>query len=174
MKLADQLTSSDRCNWLDEVAKLDKAHKARASAWYMHYVLEQKGPMQKNYDRLYLKHKQSMHRRWKSDLDLMHWVHWESTDEYDTDVDATTEELHGTLQARVEQMQSLEAAQLPEAVIAEVVMHVVAPMVATMLTPEDMDMTGAGPGTTSMGPGTPVPSEDMSLVLDADEQIKQW
>ncbi len=70
MKLADQLTSSDQCNWLDEVEKLlDKVHKDQSNAQYTHYVLKWKGPMQKNYDPLYSRHKQSMHRRWASDPD---------------------------------------------------------------------------------------------------------
>ncbi len=52
-------------------------------------------------------------------------------------------------------------------------MQVVEPVVATMPMPADMDMTGAGPEP-SMGPGTPVPYEEMPLVLDTDEWIKQW
>ncbi len=70
-------------------------------------------------------------------------------------------------------MQSLEAAQLPAAVIAEVVTQVVAPVVAMTPMPEDMDMSGAGPGT-RMGPGTAVQSEDMPVVLNAGERVREW
>ncbi len=62
MKLANQLTSNEWCNWLDDMAKLDKVHKDRTGAWYMHYFLEQKGPMQKNQHLLYSSHKQSKYR----------------------------------------------------------------------------------------------------------------
>ncbi len=72
----------------------------------------------------------------------------------------------------VAELQSLEAAQLPGAVLADVMMQVVEPVVAMMMTPEEMDITGVGPEPI-MGPGMPVPSEEMLLVLNADERIKQ-
>ncbi len=98
----------------------------------------------------------------------MHWVNWESTDEYDTDVDTAAQELHKRLQARLQQIQSLEAGQLPEAVVAEIVMQVVESVTVMMPVPEDMDTSGAGPGA-SMGPGMPVQSKDMPVVLNVDE-----
>ncbi len=72
----------------------------------------------------------------------------------------------------VMERQSLEAAQLLEAVIAKVITQVVEPVVVTTPTPVDMDMSGAGPETT-MGSGMLAQSEEMPLVLDADERIKQ-
>ncbi len=53
----------------------------------------------------------------------------------------------------------VEPAQLPQVVEPVVVMT---PMLV------DMDTSGAGPGTT-MGPGMLAQSEEMPLVLDADE-----
>ncbi len=129
--------------------------------------------MQKNQHPLYSSCKQSKYCQWKVDSAQPHWVNWESTSAYDTDVDAAAEDLTGRLQMRVTELcRPLEAAQLQEALIAEVVTQVVEPVVAMMPTPVDMDMSGAGPGTT-MGPGMPAQSEEMLLVLKADERIKQ-
>ncbi len=104
------------------------------------------------------------------ELGQPHWVDWESTSEYDTECDKHAMKMTEKLQARVAELQSLEAAQLLEAFIAEVVMQVVQPVVATtpILTDMDTDMTGPGPEST-MGPGMPVQSEEMPLVLDAEE-----
>ncbi len=103
-----------------------------------------------------------------TDLNRTHWVDWESTDEYDTSVNTAVEKLWVRLQAQVKQLQSLEAEQLPEAVITEVVSQVVPPVVVALALAEAMYTSRAEPGTT-MGPETPAPSEDMPLVLDADE-----
>ncbi len=65
-------------------------------------------------------------------------------------------------------MQSLEKVQLLEAVIVEVTTQVVQPVVGTLAAAEAMDMSAVGPGT-SMGPGMPVQSEEMLLVLKANE-----
>ncbi len=67
MKLANCLTSNERHTWLEEMEKLDKTYRDRANARYMHYVINQKGPM--------------------------HWVDWESADEYDTDADDEADQL---------------------------------------------------------------------------------
>ncbi len=97
-----------------------------------------------------------------------HWFDWESTSEYDTNCDTIAVDLTKKLQMLVAELQCLEAAQLPGELIVEVVTQVVPPVVATMLMLVDMDMTVAGPEPT-MGPGMPAQSEEMPLVLDADE-----
>ncbi len=51
-------------------------------------------------------------------------------------------------------------------------MQVVPPVVAMTPTPIDMDMTGAEPES-AMGPGMPVHSAEMLLVLDTIERVKQ-
>ncbi len=102
------------------------------------------------------------------------WVKWESTDEYNTEVDGVVKNLCKRLQARVMQLQDLELAQLLGPVIAEVVSQVVPPA-AGAPTPagvEVMDMTAAGPGS-MMGPDTPVQSEEMPWVLNPDEEARK-
>ncbi len=88
--------------WLEELDKLNKSHEAWAQAQYAHYRTEKRGLMQKGRDALYSRRKQSQYTRWAKDLDQPQWVNWESTSEYDMDVDATVERLHEELRERVE------------------------------------------------------------------------
>ncbi len=126
--------------------------------------------MQKGRDPMYSKCKQSLYNRWVKDLVRTLWVDWESTDEYDTDIDTATEKKCGRLQQRVMQFQSLMTEQLPGAVIAKVVRELLLPVVVALA--EATDVSAVGPGST-MGPGTPVPSEVMPLVLDAEERANE-
>ncbi len=102
------------------------------------------------------------------DLAQPHWVDWESTSEFNTDCDTVAVDLTEKLQTHITELQSLEAAQLLGVLVAEVVTQVVPPVVVMTPTLVDMDTTGAGPEST-MGPGMPVQSKEMLLVLDADE-----
>ncbi len=102
------------------------------------------------------------------------WGEWESTDEYDTEVDDMVENLCKRLQSQVMQLQNLEIAQLPGSAIAEVVSQVVPPA-AGAPTPagvEVMDMTGAGPGST-MGPSMRVQLEEMPWVLNPEQEARK-
>ncbi len=130
MALADQLTSSEWRNWLDDPAKLEMAQKFRTSTRYSHWFLEKRGPMQKNQDPLYSSRKQSIYRHWKVESGQPHWVDWESTSEFDTNCDAAAVDMTGKLQACVKELHSLEAVQLPAELIAEVLTQVVPPVVA--------------------------------------------
>ncbi len=174
MVLADRLTSNEKCNYLDDLGKLDMVQKFRTSAHYTHWFLQKKGPMQQGQNPLYSSCKQSIWCRWKVEPGDPHWVNWESTSEYDTECDEHAVTMTEKLQVRVMELQFLEAAQLPGELIAKVVMQVVQPVVAMMPIQIDMDtdMTGAGPEST-MGPGMPAPSAEMPLVLEAEEQIRQ-
>ncbi len=73
-KLADCLSSSEWVTWIKEMEKLDKLHKEQAYAWYAHYMMERRGQMQKGWDPLYSKCKQSLYNQWVKDLDKMHWI----------------------------------------------------------------------------------------------------
>ncbi len=130
--------------------------------------------MQKNQNLLYSSHKQNIWKRWKVELGDPHWVNWESTSELDTDCDAQAVSMTQKLQEHVMELQTLEAAQLPGEAVAEVVMQVVKPVVTMTPVPTDMDMdmTGAMPES-MMGPGVPVLSPDMLLVLNTEDQLKQ-
>ncbi len=61
MKLANQLPSSEWCNWLEDLAKLDGAQRNRTHARYMHWSIDKRGLMQRNLDPLYSSRKQSKH-----------------------------------------------------------------------------------------------------------------
>ncbi len=119
---------------------------------------------------LYSKRKESQFNRWEADKDQVHWVDWESTDEYDMDIDAAAEQMCEKLQECIMRLQSLEAEQLSGAIIAEIVTDVVLPVVVAPA--KEMDVSAAGPGAT-MGPGTPVQLEEMLMVLDAEEREKR-
>ncbi len=96
------------------------------------------------------------------------WLDWESTSEYDTDIDAEVEKLTNKLQTRVDELRALQEQQLMGEETAQIVTRVVQPMVSTMPDPPvvDMDMTVAEvePGTT-MGPGQPAKRMEMLAIF---------
>ncbi len=86
----------------------------------MHYMRQKKGSMPKGVHMLYSKCKESQFNRWAEDQDQVHWVDWESTDEYDMDIDEEVAKMCGRLQERVMQFQSLASRQPPKEEVAVV------------------------------------------------------
>ncbi len=120
--------------------------------------------MQKG-DPLYSRRKQSQYQRFLLDKMSNHFEDWESTSEYDTDIDEDLVHLTGQVQDRITTMRNLEAAQQPvEFVIQEVAAVISVAVPTTTPVPEAMDVD-AGLLAPTMGPGTPVQESEMPEVF---------
>ncbi len=93
VKLASNLSHSEEKNWKDQYRGFDKAQKTRNDERYNHYFIQAAGPMQKDQHPLYSQWKQSKVRQFQAGPLEVKWADWESTSEYDTDIDDGIEQL---------------------------------------------------------------------------------
>ncbi len=175
MQLAMQLSYSEKNQWHDQFRGNDRAQKECTDSWYIHYFVHNHGLMQEGQDALYSLRMQSKVKRFKQELPDTKWLDWESTSEYDTDIDAEVENLTNKLQTRVDELRALQEQQLMEEETVQLVTWMVQPVVSTMPDPPVVDMhttvAEAEPETT-MGPGQPAKTTEMPTIFTetGDEQ----
>ncbi len=124
--------------------------------------------MQKNQHALYSWRKQSQYQRFLMEPEGTRWEDWDSTSEYDTDIDEKVEKLTNNLQVRIDGLHALQEQQPPEEEVAQLV-HQVVPVES--VTPALMDVDGALPAT--MGPGRSDAEESMPPVFVETEELEE-
>ncbi len=98
VQLAMQLSHSEKNDWHNQYRGNDRVQKECTEARYTHYFVHNGGPMQEGQDALYSRRKQSKVQRFQAGPSDAQWVDWESTSEFNTDIDAEVEKLTSRLQ----------------------------------------------------------------------------
>ncbi|MCP4676359.1 MAG: hypothetical protein GY854_12780, partial [Deltaproteobacteria bacterium] len=166
--LAEQLTTSEQAVWRDQWRKRDQLQTERTRERYRHFFVDNKGLLYPG-DALYSKRKQSTITRFMKESTTHQFEDWESTSEYDTDIEEELVRLTTEVGERVQGLQELQAAQLPEDQTAQEVQLVVS-TVATEQVPDiwakDMEVDSTVPPAPTMGPGMAAADTGMPSIFD--------
>ncbi len=147
-RLTEQLTSSEQTSWKDQWQGRDRAQKERTKEQLQHYFVDHKGHMQKGQP-LYSRRKQSQFQRFLLHSPSGKFEDWESTSEYDMDIEKELVQLTSELETRIKDLCSLEEEQPLEEETVQLVQMVIPVSSVTLAPPMEVD--GALP--TTMGPG---------------------
>ncbi len=178
MQLAMLLSHSEKNDWHNQYRGNDRVQKECTEARYTHYFVHSGGLMQEGQDVLYSRQKQSKVQCFQVGPSDAQWADWESTSEFDTDINDEVENLTSRLQTQANYLRALQEQQMPDKATAQLVAQVVPPVAVTTPVPPliDMDMlpAGAAPGTT-LGPGQPARGMDMpELFAESEDEQQAW
>ncbi len=119
-QLAEQLTASEKNSWKDQWRGRDRRQQECTRERLQHYFVDKKAIMQREHP-LYSVRKQSQYQRFSQESVSGRFEDWESTDEYDTNIDEEVAQLTSNLEERVAQVRELEAEQLSGDMTAQIV-----------------------------------------------------
>ncbi len=77
LKLAAQLNFSEKNDWHEQFRGVDQVQGEHTDARYIHYFVNNAGPMQRGHDPLYSHRKQSMVKHFQMGLPDAKWADWE-------------------------------------------------------------------------------------------------